>query len=252
MAKCPLCGQPLPKAVDAGMLQHRLNSMTARARNQEKQAVENEFRKRLPKLLEEERERAQRFAEREVQKDLIEAKRRADTAEREKNAEIQRIRREAVIHSLNPQTDLKADDLRRQLIEHVEDPSHLMRILEEKSKRAESTFERDVLKRLLFAGYKVTPKWKVGSYRIDLVVEGKNKRLAVECDGDRYHPLDKLGEDMERQAILERMGWIFTRIRGSEFFRDADHALAPVFAKLDSLEIAPLQRGSERATSSLE
>jgi REase_MTES_1575 len=103
-------------------------------------------------------------------------------------------------------------------------------------------------KRLIFAGYKVTPQWKVGSYRIDLVVEGNDKRLAVECDGDRYHPLDKLGEDMERQAILERMGWIFSRIRGSEFFRDADRwpfpvgaqALAPVFAKLDSLEITPL------------
>jgi hypothetical protein len=62
----------------------------------------------------------------------------------------------------------------------------------------------------------------------------------VECDGDRYHPLEKLGEDMERQSILERMGWVFSRVRGSEFFRDADRALAPVFAKLESLEILPL------------
>jgi very-short-patch-repair endonuclease len=145
-----------------------------------------------------------------------------------------------LVHSLNAQTDLKADDLRRQLIEHVEDPSHLMRVLEEKSKRADSIFEREVLKRLVLAGYRVTPQWRVGAYRIDLVVEGNEKRLAVECDGDRYHPLDKLGEDMERQAILERMGWSFSRIRGSEFFRDANHALAPVFAKLESLEILPL------------
>lgn len=95
MAKCPLCGQPLPKAIDAGDLEHRLNLMTARARTQEKQALESEFRKRLPILLEQERKRAQRSAEREVQQDLIEARRRADKAEREKNAEIQRIRREA-------------------------------------------------------------------------------------------------------------------------------------------------------------
>jgi REase_MTES_1575 len=78
------------------------------------------------------------------------------------------------------------------------------------------------------------------AYRIDLVVEANDKRMAVECDGDRYHPLDKLGEDMERQAILERMGWVFSRIRGSEFFRDADRAMEPVFAKLESLEIVPL------------
>jgi very-short-patch-repair endonuclease/DNA polymerase III delta prime subunit len=145
-----------------------------------------------------------------------------------------------LVHSLNAQTDLKADDLRRQLIEHVEDPSHLMRVLEEKTKRTESIFEREVLKRLVLAGYRVTPQWRVGAYRIDLVVEANDKRLAVECDGDRYHPLDKLGEDMERQSILERMGWIFTRVRGSEFFRNADRALAPVFSKLESLEILPL------------
>ena len=145
-----------------------------------------------------------------------------------------------LVHSLNAQTDLKADDLRRQLIEHVEDPSHLMRVLEEKSKRTESIFEREVLKRLVLAGYRVTPQWRVGTYRIDLVVEANDKRLAVECDGDRYHPLEKLGEDMERQSILERMGWVFSRVRGSEFFRYADRALAPVFAKLESLEILPL------------
>jgi very-short-patch-repair endonuclease len=145
-----------------------------------------------------------------------------------------------LVHSLDTKRDLKADDLRRQLIEHAEDPSHLMRVLEEKSKRAESVFEREVLKRLVLAGYKVTPQWRVGAYRIDLVVEANDKRLAVECDGDRYHPVDKLGEDMNRQAILERMGWTFSRIRGSEFFRDADHALAPVFAKLKSLEIFPV------------
>src|SRR5580704_1500802 len=115
-----------------------------------------------------------------------------------------------------------------------------MRALEEKSKRTESVFEREVLKRLVRAGYRVTPQWRVGAYRIDLVVEANEKRMAVECDGDRYHPLDKLGDDMERQAVLERMGWVFSRIRGSEFFRDSNRAMAPVFAKLESLEIVPL------------
>jgi very-short-patch-repair endonuclease len=159
-----------------------------------------------------------------------------------------------LVHSLNAQTDLKADDLRRQLIEHVEDPSHLMRVLEEKSKRTESIFEREVLKRLVLAGYRVTAQWRVGAYRIDLVVEANDKRLAVECDGDRYHPLEKLGEDMERQSILERMGWVFSRVRGSEFFRDADRALAPVFAKLELLEILPLgedKKGEPRPSNEL-
>jgi hypothetical protein len=35
-----------------------------------------------------------------------------------------------VAGNLSPHNDLKADDLRRQLIEHAEDPARLMRALE--------------------------------------------------------------------------------------------------------------------------
>jgi very-short-patch-repair endonuclease len=144
-----------------------------------------------------------------------------------------------IVHSLSPNNDLKADDLRRQLIEHAQDPSRLMRALEEKEKRSQSTFEREVMKRLNTAGYRVAPQWRVGAFRIDLVVEGDGRRLAIECDGDRYQPLEKLPEDMDRQSVLERMGWIFTRIRGTEFFRNPDRAMKPVFEKLQLLEISP-------------
>jgi very-short-patch-repair endonuclease len=37
-------------------------------------------------------------------------------------------------------------------------------------------------------------------------VEGKTKRLAVECDGERWHTPEQLNSDLERQAILERLG----------------------------------------------
>ena len=144
-----------------------------------------------------------------------------------------------IVHSLNPQNDLKADDLRRQLIEHAEDPARLMRALEEKEKRTQSNFEREVTKRLAAAGFRVTPHWRIGTFRIDLVVEGGGKRLAIECDGDRYYPLEKLPEDMERQSVLERMGWFFTRIRSSEFLRNPARAMKPVFEKLELLEIPP-------------
>jgi hypothetical protein len=69
--------------------------------------------------------------------------------------------------------------------------------------------------------------------------------LAIECDGDRYHPIEKLGEDMERQAILERLGWRFARIRGSEFFQDPECAMKPVFARLEALDIPPVGAESE-------
>jgi REase_MTES_1575 len=83
------------------------------------------------------------------------------------------------------------------------------------------------------------PPWKIETFRIDPVVEGDGKRLAIECGGDRYHPLEKLPEDMDRQSVLERMGWIFTRIRSSEFLRNPARAMKPVFEKLQMLEIPP-------------
>jgi hypothetical protein len=81
----------------------------------------------------------------------------------------------------------------------------------------------------------------VGKYRIDLVVEGAGRRLAIECEGDPHSSIDlrRLPEDMERQAILERLGWIFSRVRATEFLRDAERAMRPVLEKLDMLEILP-------------
>jgi hypothetical protein len=72
-----------------------------------------------------------------------------------------------------------------------------------------------------------------------LVVVGGGKRLAIECDGERTHGPEKLLDDMERQANLERLGWRFVRIRGSLFFRDEDRALRPLFQRLSELGITP-------------
>jgi very-short-patch-repair endonuclease len=154
-----------------------------------------------------------------------------------------------IIHSLNPERDLKPEDLRRQLIEHAYDPAHLMRALEETDEnKSQSPFQREVTKYLECRGYRVTPQWRVGKYRIDLVVEGAGKRrLAIECEGDPHYPIDirQLPEDMGRQAILERLGWIFTRVRATEFLRDPERAMHAVLEKLDSLEILPASEVSE-------
>lgn len=157
------------------------------------------------------------------------------------NVAVSRARNQLwVVYSLDPNTHLQGGDLRRRLIEHARDPHALMRAMEEQGHRTDSIFEKLVLERLIRAGYRVHPQWPVGARRIDLVVEGKTKRLAVECDGERWHTPEQLQQDLERQSILERLGWIFVRIRGSIFFRDPDTAMAPVFAKLNHLGIEPL------------
>jgi very-short-patch-repair endonuclease len=156
-----------------------------------------------------------------------------------------------VVHSFDPDLHLKSADLRFRLLQHVKDPLASIRAFDEEAKRTESPFEREVLKLLLGAGYCVKTQWQVGYFRIDMVVEGGAKRLAVECDGDRYHPIEKLAEDVERQAILERLGWKFIRIRGSAFYRDPNLAMQAVFSKLEELGIPPEGNGGEAPLSDM-
>lgn len=147
-----------------------------------------------------------------------------------------------VVHSLNHETDLQVGDYRRRLIEHALNPEAWERELQKQLAKVDprsKVFEGTVLRRLMESGYNVLPQHQAGAYYIDLVVVGSERRLAIECDGEQFHGPEKLQEDLERQAILERLGWTFVRIRGSLFFRDEERALEPVFRRLQELGIDP-------------
>jgi hypothetical protein len=92
---CPVCQQPLPKAIDPDQLRSRLEKITAQALVREKQSLESEFQRRLPALLASERDRIRHSVERGVQRELREAKQRADRAERKRDSEILRVRKDA-------------------------------------------------------------------------------------------------------------------------------------------------------------
>ena len=141
-----------------------------------------------------------------------------------------------VVHSLNPEIDLKPEDIRLKLINHARNP-----LVETQGDldAAESDFERQVTARLRTSGYKVIPQWRVGAYRIDMVLVSGTQKVAIECDGEKWHTLDNLPDDIKRQAILERLGWRFIRIRGSAFYRNPDDAMKHVFEELDRLSIKP-------------
>lgn len=141
-----------------------------------------------------------------------------------------------VIHSLEPSRDLRPDDLRRQLIEYAENPGECIPTSEDES-RPESELERRVKEILEGRGCRVSRRWKVGYYVIDLVVESDDTKLAIECEGDRSISTDRLHEKLGREVVLERIGWRFVRVRASEFFRDQGFAMSSVFEALDELGI---------------
>ncbi len=107
--------------------------------------------------------------------------------------------------------------------------------------RCQSGFEREVCARLLDSGYRVIPQMRAGAFSIDLVVEGpEDRRLAIELDGDRYHGPERWEADMARQAALERAGWVFWRVFGSQWKADPDLWWRRLVARLDDLGIPPI------------
>jgi very-short-patch-repair endonuclease len=112
-------------------------------------------------------------------------------------------------------------------------------------------FQRLVAQRIIDRGYRLRAEVRVGQYRIDFVIDGDADSLAVECDGERWHTLDTHRDDVARQMLLERIGWKFFRVRGGEYFRDPERALAPLWRRLEDLGIRPPTDGPAVARTDL-
>lgn len=145
-----------------------------------------------------------------------------------------------VVDSLDAANDLKPGDIRKRLIDYSLNPSAFDNISKEIEEKSESPFEVVVAKTLVSRGYHLVQQWKVGAYRIDIVAVCGKKSVAIECDGERDHSGEvKIREDMERQTILERIGWRFIRIRGSEYFRNPEQTMDRVINELGNFGIEP-------------
>lgn len=91
----------------------------------------------------------------------------------------------------------------------------------------QSDFERELYDRLAInEDLRVVPQWRSRGKFIDLVVtDREGRRLAIEADGEQHHETvdgSLIPEDIYRQELLEDVGWVFHRIRHSDFARDPD------------------------------
>ena len=159
-----------------------------------------------------------------------------------------------VVNSLDEENSLQADDLRRGLLSYAKNPQNYKQTMLNIEKNSESPFEEAVAKALVSRGFHIVQQWEVGAYRIDMVAVYKNSKIAIECDGERYHSgEEKIFEDMQRQTILERLGWKFIRIRGSEYFADPENTINRVCELLlnygikyeDNFTATPVDRNTE-------
>lgn len=134
--------------------------------------------------------------------------------------------------------ELNPDCIRARLLRYCLDPQRVFREEREVEHLFDSQFERDVFRLVSSRGYSIRPQVWIGrKYRIDFVIEGLDARLAVECDGDKWHGPEQWEQDMERQMILERAGWRFWRVRASTFYRNPDQAMQGLWSKLKEMGI---------------
>ena len=102
---------------------------------------------------------------------------------------------------------------------------------------------------MLDANYRARPQVSAGGFFIDIVVEGaEDRRLAIELDGDRFHGPDVWERDMTRQAALERAGWVFWRVFGSQWNSNKDYWWGNLVDSLSRLGIEPI--GAEKIDAS--
>jgi very-short-patch-repair endonuclease len=158
------------------------------------------------------------------------------------NVALSRARDRMVLVRSVREEELNPNDLKAKVVKHFRDPMIGVKLPPgDLTALCESKFERDVLTHLLSKGYHVRPQVGALGYRIDLVVEGVgDRRLAIECDGDKYHGPERWGDDMRRQRVLERVGWRFWRCWASCFTLNPDACMADLFATLERLQIRPL------------
>ncbi len=142
------------------------------------------------------------------------------------------------------------DSLSGRLLRHFRMPfTQDQKAITAKRDLCESGFELEMFDELTRRGYRVRPQVPCGGFRIDFVVEGREgRRLAVECDGDRFHGPGQWADDMARQRVLERAGWVFWRCFASSFVRRRKEVLDDLFATLAQIGIEPLEDDMEENT----
>lgn len=145
-------------------------------------------------------------------------------------------------YSVDP-SSLSENDYRRGLIEYVRDYGTENEQNEDgpSPTEAKTDFEKDVFEVLCELGYRKETffHYQVGRYWIDYVVDmGHGCRVALECDGDRNPDPEADKTDIEKQRILERLGWRFIRLGSPDFYLNPDNVKKMLRERLNSLREA--------------
>ena len=168
-----------------------------------------------------------------------------DNDKRRFNVAVSRAKEQLwLFHSILPDDLSNHEDLRYKLLDHfinfkpqvIPISKILERTMGSQPEPFDSWFEVDIYNDIVNKGYSVIPQYEVarGKYRIDLVIILPNGiKIAIECDGDKFHAAEHFENDMMRQKVLERCGWQFFRVRGAEYYTNRVKSLQQLWTLLD-------------------
>ena len=74
---------------------------------------------------------------------------------------------------------------------------------------------------------------------MEMVIEDGRNKIALECDGERLYTKSEMSKDLRRQAVLERLGWKFIRVRGSKYYKDPEGTMNWIYSILSEQGIKP-------------
>jgi very-short-patch-repair endonuclease len=168
-----------------------------------------------------------------------------DSDDRRANVALSRARDQMFLfHSVSLDDIVNQQDLRYRIVEfftherEAAGPRERHTYAEKKNEASttgvsaqlfESILEKDVHSFLSEHNVELIPQFPVGKYRIDFaVVLGSGRKVALECDGDYHLDDEHMLYDTGRQRDLERCGWEFFRVQGSDFYRNAQNALQDI------------------------
>ncbi|MBK0384517.1 AAA family ATPase [Pedobacter sp. SD-b] len=169
--------------------------------------------------------------------------------ERRFNVAVSRAKEQIwLYHSVQLDDMSNQNDLRYKLLDHflnhkqqpIPPQKFIERSMGTQPEPFESWFEVDVFNDIVSNSYSVIPQYEVakGRYRIDLVtLLGNGIKIAIECDGDKFHGAEQFQNDLMRQKVLERCGWQFFRVRGGEYYSNRKKAMQPLWKLLKANDI---------------
>lgn len=94
---------------------------------------------------------------------------------------------------------------------------------EREYRKCESPIEQMLFKKLFEEGFKPYSQVPCGKFRIDIGIYYKGKKIAIECDGEKFHSTPEQKEhDRKKDIYLKKHRWNVYRFTGKEIYNDAN------------------------------